>query len=221
MFPSNIWSLLVSYIFYPPMEKMNDILPRVYDLFVKYGIKSVTMDDVGRELGISKKTLYHFVNDKSDLVAKVMDFEEEMNKRCYSRLESLQKNAIEELFEVHKFLGDLMKHYSYSLVYDLKKYYPGIYEHIHKIQRDHMRDAILENIRKGKKEGLYRKELQEEIIVKLQVSRIESLYEDNLFTIEDFTSGKIFREFFIYHIRGIANEKGIAYLEENLDKLNL
>ena len=220
MFPFNIGLIYGSY-FCGLMEKMNDLLKRVYDLFVKYGIKSVTMDDVSRELGISKKTLYNFVNDKSDLVEKVMDFEQEKNKECYLKLEKSGKNAIEELFEVHKFLGGQMKHYSYSLAYDLKKYYPEIFQRIHKIQREHMRDAILENIRKGKKEGLYRKELQEEIIVKLQVSRIESLYEDQLFTIEDFTSGKIFREFFIYHIRGIANEKGVAYLEEHLNKLNL
>ena len=201
------------------MEKMKGIVSKAIDLFRKYGIKSVTMDDVARELGISKKTLYRYVNDKTDLVSKVMDFELERNKDCYLTLIHTGKNAIEELFEVLKYLSVQLKRYSPSFEYDLKKYYPAIYKKVHQIQRDNMYEAMLENSRKGKKEGLYRKEMQEEIIVKLQVSRIESMYEDHLFTIEDFTSGKIFLEVFIYHIRGIANEKGIAVLEENLKKL--
>ncbi len=203
------------------MENLSEILLKVEELFLKYGIKSVTMDDVARELGISKKTLYQYVDDKADLIKKVMEFELDKNKECYLSLISRGRNAIEELFEVHKYLGEQIKRFSPSFAYDLKKYYPEILKHVHQVQRENMTDVLLENIRKGKKDGLYRAELKEEVIVKIQVSRIESLHEDNLFTIEDFTSGKIFREFFIYHIRGIANEKGIAILEENLNKLKI
>ncbi len=203
------------------MEKIKEIQSRVLDLFHRYGIKSVTMDDVARELGISKKTLYQFVKDKPDLINQVMDFELEKNRNCYHSLIDSGKNAIEELFEVHQFLGGQIKQHNPSFRYDLKKYYPAIYQRVQKVQREYMVHAMLENIRKGKREGLYREELQEEIIVKIQVSRIESLYEDRMFTIEDFTSGKIFREYFIYHIRGIANEHGIRVLEENLNKLNI
>ena len=201
------------------MEKQEEILGRVLDLFRRYGIKSVTMEDVSRELGISKKTLYQFVSDKNELVGKVIDFEQETTSECYHALVDTGKNAIEELFEVHKFLNGQLKKYSPSFGYDLKKYYPVIFQKVHAFQREHMFQAILDNIRRGKREGIYRTELKEEIIVKLQVSRIESLYEENLFTIEDFTSGEIFREFFIYHIRGIANNTGIKILEENLQKL--
>lgn len=202
------------------MEKINDILFKVASLFRKYGIKSITMDDISRELGISKKTLYLYFTDKTDLVNKVTDFEIDRIKECFVSVTAFGTNAISELFEVNRFMIEMMKRNSPSFEYDLKKYYPDIFQKVLLNRRKGMIDSVLANLRRGKEEGLYRAELKEDIITKLQISRLENIYSDVMFKIEDYGAENIFKEMFIYHIRGIANEAGIKYLEGNIHKFD-
>lgn len=83
-----------------------------------------------------------------------------------------------------------------------------------------MYEKVLLNMKKGKDEGLYRSDLKEEIIARLHVSRIENLFEAELFTVNEWTSEKFFLEVFVYHIRGIANNNGIKVLEQKLKELH-
>ena len=82
-----------------------------------------------------------------------------------------------------------------------------------------MYSYLLLNLKKGKKEGLYRDDMNEEVIAKLYMSRLENIHFNELFTIEEFTSFKLFIELLTYHVRGIATEKGIVVLEEKIKKL--
>jgi TetR/AcrR family transcriptional regulator, cholesterol catabolism regulator len=202
------------------MEKRNDILIKVSELFRKYGVKSVTMDDVAKELGISKKTLYQYVADKTDLINKLMDYEIEGVGICFKGILATKQNAIEQLFEVNRFMMSMQKRYSPSFDYDMKKYYPDIFQRVFMIRRNNIFNASVANLQKGKLEGLYREELNEEILAKLNVSRMENMRSSSLFTAEEINSGEIFKEMFIYHIRGIANENGIKFLDQNKHKLD-
>jgi TetR/AcrR family transcriptional regulator, cholesterol catabolism regulator len=193
-----------------------NILEKVGAMYHKYGIKSVTMDDVARELGISKKTLYAFVCDKDELVDKVIQYQTEKHGEIYQEIFNRSLNAVEELLEVNKSTNLIMKDHSHVIDYDLKKYYPDIYKKIHENQREGMYNGVLENMRKGKREGLFRQDLNEEVIAKLYVSRIMCMTDNPVFTTDEFTSPRFFTEIIIYHIRGIANEKGIQVLEEKL-----
>jgi AcrR family transcriptional regulator len=198
---------------------MEEIVQRVLELYRKYGIKSITMDDVSSELGISKKTLYQHVADKEELVRKVMDFEFKTTKACLRNVMDQGMNAIDELLEVSRFISGHLHDYSSAMEYDLRKYYPDIYKTVIQRRRDNMYHNILANMKKGKQEGIYRSDIDEEIIARMHVSRTESMTDNSMFTIEEFNEGKVFRELFVYHIRGIATEGGIRFLEENLHKL--
>lgn len=186
---------------------------------MKYGIKSITMDDVARELGISKKTLYQYITDKTDLVKKVVDLEIEEKAVDFSKMNCPGLNAIEEIFEVHKMVRQMLKDYNPSTEYDLRKYYPDLYNQVVKVRRERIYNNTVANLEKGKAEGLYRKELNNEIIAKLQLSRIETAFDDKVFTQEELLSPKLFLEIFVYHIRGIANEKGLQVLEKKMKEL--
>jgi AcrR family transcriptional regulator len=196
-------------------EELNTLLDRVRELYYRYGIKSVTMDDVARELGMSKKTLYQYVKDKHELVEKVLK-REVHKKECDMEAVSGQSlNAIEEILEVNRQINIMSREHNPSMEYDLKKYYPELYRELHDIRRERMYNSILENLKKGKKEGLYREGLDEEIIAKLQVLRFESLTSAEVFTKEEIMSPRFFNEMFTFYIRGIANKKGMQFLEEN------
>jgi AcrR family transcriptional regulator len=198
---------------------LKKILLKVRELYLKYGIKSITMDDVAHELGISKKTLYQFVTDKDDLVGKFIDYEIELRQEEIYRCFKIRFNAIEELFEISIFMNKMMREQNPATEHDLKKYYPHHFQKTLKSRRERMYNYILLNLKKGKAEGLYREDLEEEIIVKFYLSRSENIHFNELFTVEEFTSLKLFLEFLTYHIRGIATEKGIIVLEKKIKKI--
>jgi AcrR family transcriptional regulator len=199
------------------MEKeLINILERVIPLYSKYGIKSITMDDVARELGISKKTLYQYVSDKNDLVHKAVMFDVEKHFHLINCIKEKKLNAIEELFEINRYLTSILRNYNPSWDYDLKKYYAETYSSLFKKRREQMLKSVIDNINRGIKEGYFRNDLNAEHIANLHLLRIENMNNTDIFTQEEFASADVFNELFNYHIRGIASAKGIKYIEEKL-----
>ncbi|MCK4466052.1 MAG: TetR/AcrR family transcriptional regulator [Bacteroidales bacterium] len=188
-------------------------------LFSRFGIKSLTMDDIARELGISKKTLYQQVEDKKDLVKKVVEIDLRKREEYFAIIKNRSLNAIEEVFEVNKLVNKMIKETNPVREFDLQKYYPEIYDVVNQRRRERMYRAMKENLQKGKNEGLYRKDLKEEIISKLYIARMENMFHKDLETVIEFTSPKFIYEVFVYHIRGIASEKGIKFFEKNIYRL--
>lgn len=201
------------------IDDLKNILLKVRELYLKYGIKSITMDDVARELSISKKTLYQFVSDKDDLVGKFINYEIELRQEEICKCFQVGFNAIEELFEISLFMNKMMRNQNPVTEYDLRKYYPHHYEKTVKSRRERMYNYVLLNLKKGKEEGLYREDMEEEIIAKMYLSRSENIQYSELFTVEEFTSLKLFAELITYHVRGIATEKGITVLENKMREL--
>lgn len=200
-------------------DDLKNILLKVRDLYMKYGIKSITMDDVASEMGISKKTLYQYVTDKDDLVGKFIENEIALRFEEIFKCFKIGFNAIEELFEISMFMNRMVKNQKPATEYDLRKYYPHHYEKTVKARREGIYNYILLNLKKGKEEGLYREDLDVDIIAKLYLSRSESDHFNGLFTAEEFASTRLFTELLVYHVRGIASEKGIIILEKKIKEL--
>jgi TetR/AcrR family transcriptional regulator, cholesterol catabolism regulator len=200
-------------------EKENRILIQVKTLYHRYGIKSVTMDDVAAHLCISKKTLYEYFKDKEELVEKVILLEQEKDQAFFRDLQRMNRNAIEELLEAYKQIHTMYMEYNPSMNYDIRKYYPSLYTRIIRLWRSALYDNTLRNLVKGKKEGLYRSDLNTRIIAKLHVIRIETMFDHDLLTMEEVTSFKVFHEIFTHHLYGIVSKKGLDFLEKNFTRL--
>ncbi len=200
-------------------EKLLHIIEQVRKLYQRYGIKSVTMDDVANHLCISKKTLYEYFKDKEDLVRQVLLLDHERSGVFFQDIFKAKMNAVEELLAVYRLLLSMYKDYNPSMEYDIRKYYPDLYNKIKQIRRKRMFESTYRNLNKGKKEGLYRKELNSKIIARLHVLRVETLFETELFSIEEITSFKVFHEIFLYHLYGILNPAGLKFFEENFRKM--
>jgi len=200
-------------------EELINILTKVRSLYMRYGIKSVTMDDVSSELGMSKKTLYQYVTDKDDLVGKFIDYEIGLRRKEICDCFRIGYNAVEELFEITLFMNKMMREQNPATEHDLSKYYPSHYQKIIKARRSGIYEYILLNLRKGKRDGLYRDDLNEEIIAKLYLLRVESIHLNDIYSVEEFTSNKIQTELLKYHLRGISTERGIMALEDKIEGL--
>lgn len=190
---------------------------KVFQLYKKYGIKSITMDEVARQLGISKKTLYQHFKDKADLVEQTMMF---TIQNYFSKISNLLKedlNAIEELLTINNFLNNVIeKEHNPAIDFDLKKYYPEIFEKFHKFRRDVTYKTLSKNLNKGQEEGLYRKDFNVEIIASVHMARMESHMQSESLVLAKYSHKEIFNEIFIYHIRGICSAKGIEFYEKKL-----
>jgi len=194
----------------------SDILLKVKELYHKYGIKSVTMEDVAKKLGVSKKTLYQCVSDKEDLVRKVLAIEFcEIGEQIKQIIENAN-NALEIAYRISEKMRKHISQYPMTAEYDLQKYYPKIYEEYMLERRKHMVNSFINNMKRGMEEGYFRADLKPEIIARIQVLRLESRSEDYFNDLKEYKLDEIFYEIFIYHLRGICSQKGIDYLENKI-----
>ena len=196
--------------------ELQSIIEKAHLLYMKYGIKSVSMDDVARELSMSKKTLYLHIKDKRDLVEKVLQHETKTRSATFEKAFYKSENAIDVLIKVNVFMGNMLKEKSLSFEFDLQKYYPDLFSQLSELKQKKMYENIFENMESGKKEGIYRKELKSNIIAGLYVTRISSSHFFDFLFNEKTKHSEIHNEIIIYHIRGIANSKGLEILEEKI-----
>ena len=198
-------------------SEIRELIQKISAIYFRYGIKSITMDDLARELGMSKKTLYQFFSDKEDVVSHVIQFHIE-SQECGIRemLSDVNLNAIDHLLHMSKYIAEHLKHMNPSVAYDLQKYYPSAWDKLISFKRDHVYEKIMENIQSGVKEGLYLEDLNYEIIANLYVDMMEMLSSGNYPQMERFSHEELFRTLFIYHIRAISNERGQKHLDKRL-----
>lgn len=198
-------------------NELNSLLTRVGKLFFNYGIKSLTMDDIARELGISKKTLYQYVSNKEDLVEKTLNNLDCEKDKEFEENVDYTLNAVESLWKVNFMVSKMIREQNPSAEYDLKKYYPEIFSKFRVNRMEKIKSMVINNIRQGKKEGLYREDVDETLIAKFYLSRINHSMEiDSVFTHEELSDPNFMPQVIQYHIRGIANNKGIKVLEQLL-----
>lgn len=189
-------------------EKNKAIVEKVSAMYLEYGIRGVTMDDIAHKLSISKKTLYEHFSDKKELVSAVLENARIDWDTRFASIDCSNVSAIDELIHFYEIQVKMIKSNKPAFIYDLKKYYPEIFNRFHSIKQNMILNRFENNIKKGKKEGLYREDINVEIIAKLNLMRFEGITNSEFFSIDDLVSTDLFTEIFKYHIYGIVNEKG-------------
>lgn len=200
-------------------ETIAYILNKAEMLFMKYGVKSVTMDDLAREMGMSKKTLYQVAKNKEDLVMKTLSnhFKNEMEQCKLFSEENV--NAIEELLSIAKNLIEQLHSMNPAVLHELKRYYPKAYQLMEDYRFSFIYKTMLNNLKKGVKQGLYRKDINADIVAKVYVARADIIFDTVLFPPSEYNWIEVYRESLLYHIRGIVAEKGLVYLTEHVKKI--
>lgn len=191
------------------------LIPQIVSIFMTYGIKSVTMDDIARHLRLSKKTLYQYVTDKNDLVEKCISYDCDANECGIRNVVGRNLNAIQENIEISKMVMAQLKGVHPSIFYDLEKYYPTAWRLLQTTRQEMAFDVIRTNIQKGISEGLFRPDLHVEIITRLWVTRMNVIFDPKLFPMQEFPITEVYAQLFTHQIRGIASEEGLDYFEKH------
>ena len=190
------------------------ILEKATEMFLNLGFKSVTMDDLANEMGISKKTIYTHFENKTDLVQGCTLHVFELVSCGIESICALKKNPIEELYEIKRFALRHLKYERTSPQYQLQKYYPKIYETLMAKQFEVMKDCVSQNVRKGIDQGIYRANLNIDFISRIYFSGVNSIKDYRLFPRELFPVSALMEDYLEYHLRGIVTPEGRTILNE-------
>lgn len=186
------------------------------DLFLNLGFKSVTMDEIASNLGVSKKTIYKYFKNKTDLVAGVTDYM--FNAICcgIDGVCGQKLNPIEEIFSIKRLVMDHLKDEKSSPQYQLQKYYPKIFASLKHKQFQVMQNTIKENLDRGENLGLYRNNLNKDFIARIYFYGMVGIKDREIFPLANFSTNELMNNYLEYHLRGISTEKGIQELENQL-----
>jgi len=187
-------------------EQILEITKKASKLFHRYGIKSVSMDDIARELSISKKTLYKLFKDKKDLVSKVLTCPNNNDLDDVSFDKNL--NAIEKHIQTYEKIISFLSELNPSFEYDLKKYYPKLYREAFKRRRSFIYDSMHRTLAQGVKEGFFRSDMDIHIVNTMNIIRIEGFKTMDIKEVYNRDLLDVVKEFFSYHFHAIATEKG-------------
>ena len=202
-------------------EKEIKILDEIEAIFMRYGMKSVTMDDIARELKISKKTIYQCVSDKKELVCKVIANHIQRSSNAITEIIQKNENAIDETIEIGKYVAQELRQVHPSIHYDMDKYYTDAGELFEKHKKEFIFNMIEANLKKGIEQGLYRENLNTTVIAKLYSEKIDLVFNHIIFPPSKFSFDKVHDEMMLYHLRGITSVKGKKYLDKLIIKENL
>lgn len=196
------------------MEGKQLIVQKAAEVFLRYGIRSVTMDDLCRELSISKKTLYQHVSDKEELIMEVLHQHTCEEQDNYERIVVAARDAVEELLLISFWTQEAISKVPPVLIYDLRKYHPKVWQEMLSKDFKGTYNLLTKNLHKGIAQGLYRAELPVDIASRVFLAQNEGMVQDHIFPSND---SQLLKQGIIVKanlfIRGIATPEGLARLE--------
>lgn len=194
------------------------IIQSALNLFWRYGIKSVTMDDIAKDLGISKRTIYQHYSDKEAILEMVIR-EELTNQKCeMDKLDEHANSPIEQMIEASNQMRSSMANMNPALLYDLKKYYPEAWKLFMTYKNEVIIVSIRENLAAGIAQGLYREDINIEILSLLRIEQVVLAFDPTIYPPGKFTMMDVQQQFIHHFLRGVLTQKGFDIYNTIKDK---
>lgn len=190
-------------------------------MFLKYGVKSVSMDDMARLMGMSKKTIYNHVDNKKGLVSTVIETFIKKEHKEIKKISKNASNAIEEMTMIADMVLKTLRIMKPKLTFDIKKYHPQLWNFIEEVHFSFMKKTIRKNIIRGQEEGLYRVELDDLKISKIYFGIVRLCMDEDGLDEDAIPISELFGAFISYHLHAIINDKGRKELIKQLKSIAL
>jgi AcrR family transcriptional regulator len=194
------------------------IIDKSCELFLNLGFKSVTMDEIANAMGVSKKTIYKYFDNKTDLVTEVTNTMFEKISCGIDHICETNMNPIDEIFAIKKLVMEHLKDEKSSPQYQLQKYYPKLFASLKQKQFQIMQKCVIENLEKGIEMKLYRDDIDVDFISRIYFIGITGIKDNDMFPLKNYVMKSLMNQYLDYHLRGICTPKGILQLENQLNK---
>ncbi len=208
----------------PPILKVEakeKILQGAETLFMRYGIKTITMDDIAKDLAVSKKTIYQYFPDKDALVHELMAEKLKEDERDFKAVVQKASNVIDELFGYMKLMTTIFSTVNPVVFYDMQKYHPKSWQLFEQFKTGFIYNMVEESIERGKKQGLVRTDINAKIIARLRVQEIELGFNPLIFPPDKYKILDVqlaFIEHFLYGICTLKGHKQINKLKHIIEE---
>ena len=190
------------------MEMKARIKQKADELFRGYGIKSVTMDEIASRLGVSKKTIYHSFTDKDELVDEVIGDLLIYNQSCCNKDRAKAKDAIHEVFLAMEMVQQMFENMNPVILYDIERNHPVTFQKFLQHKNKFLLQVIKENIERGKKEELYRTDINTEVIAKIRLETMMLPFNQEIFPKSKFNLVDLEHQLIQHFLFGVATMKG-------------
>jgi TetR/AcrR family transcriptional regulator, cholesterol catabolism regulator len=204
------------------MEASERILKEATQLFTRYGIRSVSMDDIAHELGMSKKTIYQHFEDKDALVKAVIAAEINGIQKVCLGYNQQAANAIEEIFLTMEFMDDFFRNMNPSILYDMEKFHNGAYQLFQNHKEQFFLKLVKKNLVRGIEEELYRPEISTDILARFRMESSMLPMVPGLFNYREHSLAEISHELLEHFLYGVVSIKGhkliLKYKQERQKK---
>ncbi len=185
-------------------------------MFLRYGIKSITMDDVARELSMSKKTLYQYVTDKDDLVKKTILLHlQSMDSICLNVCMS-EGHAIKQILKIAEMMINMHKELNPGLLFDLKKFHPESFKIFTGHRETQMQNQVIENLKLGIAQNLYKKDINIELTTGFYMASIEHCLSSEVGLLNSVPFKEKYAYLVHYHLWAICTPEGLDYIRQNM-----
>lgn len=184
------------------------ITNKARELFFRYGLKSVTMDDIATNLGVSKKTIYQYYTDKDSIVEAVMLFEIQRGEKECNQYSNQSENAVHEVFMTIDMMQEMLSTMNPSLIFEMQKYHPNAFKMFNDHKHQFIYQTIKANLERGQREELYRQELNAEVLAKYRVETLFLPFSQDVFPMAKFNIFQVSLELMNHFLFGITTPKG-------------
>lgn len=195
-------------------DTRNDITQKSLEQFMRYGVKSVSMDDISKSLGMSKKTLYQHYTNKESLIMGVIEQQQKRDADVFADIQSKSVNAIDEMIQIAEYFLTILKDLGPSFIYDMRKYYPNLWKNVKDFHNVFLKEEIKTNIERGIEEKYYRQNLDPELVSTLYVASSWAIADDVIVSFKDFDPQKIVKQHVMYHLYGLLSSYGHEHLKD-------
>ncbi len=203
------------------MEIKERILNKATEMCFRYGIRSVTMDDIAKELGISKKTIYQNFEDKDEIIFQVMQSEMEKDKCEWADLGKISKNILDKMRNTLNMMRKTMEGMNPAIIFDIKRYHPRAWSLFQSHKNQFMFEMVTNDIQKGIQEGIFREDLNVELLAKYRLAQVELGFDHEVFPNNKFSIVEVQTTLMDHFIRGILTEKGLKQYNSYQQSLQL
>ncbi len=190
------------------MDTKERILLAAQELYYKYGIRSVSMDDIAKHLSISKKTIYKFYNEKDELVIELMKIKIKEDQKKFKELEEESDNVVEETIKLMKHVGKLVGEVNPNFFYDIQKYHPKAWDIFIDFKVQFILKMVEDVLVRGIKQGLIRPEINVKILARLRMEEIEIGFNPAVFPLDKFKMLEVQLSILEHFLYGVCSLKG-------------
>jgi len=191
-----------------------DIIDTSLKLFMRYGVRSVTMDDIAREIGISKKTIYQHFRDKNEIVSLAAENHLGCEIELMDSIKKQADNAIEELYLTSRAMRNSFKNLNPAILNDIMKYHKEAWKHFVDFKSDYIYKSVAKNIEKGIEEGYIRPEVSIDILATFRVSQVELGFSEDVFPKDRFEFTEVQNQIFDNFVHGLLTDAGRELYQE-------